>query len=170
MEEHEFSGFIAEHFSAIYRYAYRFARDTAVAEDIVQETFIKAWRSSDTFKKDMPVAPWLFRIAHNTAIDYLRKKKSIVFSHIVTDDENNEALFADTNIDIMEETIAREEKETLTTAIESLPVHYREVLLLRAEEMLSFEEIAIVVGKPLNTVKSLYRRGLALLATTLHLK
>jgi RNA polymerase sigma-70 factor (ECF subfamily) len=164
--EAAFAELIAEHFDAIYRYAYRYAREAAAAEDIVQETFIKAWKSSGTFKKDMPVLPWLFRIAHNTAIDYLRKKKPLMFSHL-NDGDGIEETLVDVSTDIMETSIAREEKETLTNAIEHLPAHYREVLLLRAEEMLSFEEISTVVGKPLNTVKSLYRRGLALLHKTL---
>jgi RNA polymerase sigma-70 factor (ECF subfamily) len=162
-----FSELITEHFDAIYRYAYRFVRDVAAAEDIVQETFIKAWKSRNSIKKDMTVRPWLFRIAHNTAIDHLRKKKMVMFSDMTTENEHAEELFADDSTNVMEESIARQERETLTNAIENLPAHYREVVLLRAEEMLSFEEISTVVQKPLNTVKSLYRRGLVLLRKSL---
>ncbi len=149
------------YFDMIYRYSYRFVQDTALAEDIVQETFIKMWRSIDTFREGMTVKPWLFRIAHNAAIDYLRKKKAIHFSAMT--EEGMEEQFEDADTNLLEETIAQEERDTLTSCIEALPTHYREVLLLRAEDMLTFEEIASVTGKPLNTVKSLYRRGLLIL-------
>jgi RNA polymerase sigma-70 factor (ECF subfamily) len=149
------------YFNMIYRYGYRFVHDAALAEDIVQDTFIKMWRSIDRFNESMTFRPWLFRIAHNTAIDQLRKKKAIRFSSL--GEEGTEERFSDEDTDVLEQTIAQEERDTLTRSIEALPTHYREVLLLRAEDMLTFEEIAAVTGKPLNTVKSLYRRGLAIL-------
>jgi RNA polymerase sigma-70 factor (ECF subfamily) len=110
--------------------------------------------------------PWLFRIARNTAIDHLRKKKAIPLSMFEDNDgfgkltAGNEAVFMDTTSDVLEESIAREEKATLSAAVGQLPLQYREVLVLRAEENLTFEEIGTTIGKPLNTVKSLYRRGL----------
>lgn len=155
------------YFDMIYRYSYRFVQDTASAEDIVQDTFIKMWKSTDSFRESMTVKPWLFRIAHNTAIDYLRKKKAIHFSAM--DEEGFAETLADTDVNVLEQTIAQEERDSLTKHIESLPTHYREVLLLRAEEMLTFEEIAAVTGKPLNTVKSLYRRGLVILQQQMQL-
>lgn len=149
------------YFDMIYRYAYRFVHDTALAEDIVQDTFIKMWRSIDHFNGTMTFKPWLFRIAHNTAIDQLRKKKAIHFSAM--GEQNMEENFSDTDTSILEQAIAQEERDRLTASIEALPTHYREILVLRAQEMLTFEEIATVTGKPLNTVKSLYRRGLVIL-------
>jgi RNA polymerase sigma-70 factor (ECF subfamily) len=151
------------YFDAIYRYAYRLANDRAAAEDIVQETFIKVWKSMARFDKDMKVKPWLYRIAHNTAIDYLRKKNAISFSAMEREERFEETV-PDDSINIMEQTIAREERETLTRKIEGLADHYKEVLLLRAEQSLTFEEISTVLRKPLNTVKSLYRRALLLLS------
>ncbi len=149
----------ARYFDAIYRYCYRLVQDTAVTEDVVQDTFIKVWKSAKTFREGMVFKPWLYRIAHNTAIDFLRKKKMITFSNI-GNQEVIEEIFTDESVNIMEETIAQEEKDTLTKKIESLPEHYKQVLLLRAEEMLTLEEISMTLQKPLNTVKSLYRRAL----------
>ncbi len=148
------------YFEAIYRYSYRFTKDTAASEDIVQDTFIKVWKSIARFDKGMKVKPWLYRIAHNTAIDYLRKKKMISFSAM---DEQFEETIADETIGTMEQAIALEERALLTQKIETLPTHYKEVLLLRAEASLTFEEISDALKKPLNTIKSLYRRALLLL-------
>jgi RNA polymerase sigma-70 factor (ECF subfamily) len=150
---------VERHFDSIYSYIYRFVHSVPEAEDIVQETFIKVWRQIDSFKAGSGIRPWLFRIARNTAIDHLRKKKSIPFSHF-SDEGEVDVVFADTSIDVLEETIAQEQKDHLTAAVEQLPLQYREVLVLRAEDNLTFEEIATTLGKPLNTVKSLYRRGL----------
>jgi RNA polymerase sigma-70 factor (ECF subfamily) len=155
---------ITRYFDMIYRYAYRFVNNTAAAEDIVQETFIKVWKYNSSHAKGAMVKPWLFRIAHNTAIDYIRKKKLVNFSELQMEEEVE---FPDTNTDILEESIAREAREKLTATLETLPARYREILVLRAEEQLTFEEIGEVLGKPVNTVKSLYRRGLLLLKETL---
>ncbi len=152
---------IRRYFDAIYRYVYRFVRTPAAAEDIVQETFIKVWKYSTRFKAGMTFKPWLYRIAHNTAIDYLRKKQPLSLEDTVED------TIADDTVALLEQSIAREEQERLTAAIESLPEHYRAVILLRNEEGLTFEAIGEVLGKSLNTVKSLYRRGLALLKKNL---
>jgi RNA polymerase sigma-70 factor (ECF subfamily) len=157
---------IERHFNSIYSYVFRFVKTTAEAEDVVQEVFIKVWRQIGRFKPGTGLRPWLFRIARNTAIDHLRKKKAIPLSMFEDNDgfgkltAGNEAVFMDTTSDVLEESIAREEKATLSAAVGQLPLQYREVLVLRAEENLTFEEIGTTIGKPLNTVKSLYRRGL----------
>lgn len=155
---------ITRYFDMIYRYAFRFVHSTAAAEDIVQETFIKVWKYNSSYTEGVMVKPWLFRIAHNTAIDYIRKKKLISFSELQIEEDIE---FADDATNILEESIAREANEKLTAALETLPARYREVLVLRAEEQLTFEEIAEILEKPANTVKSLYRRGLILLKESL---
>jgi len=160
-DEQALVALIERHFASIYSYVYRFVRNPTEAEDIVQETFIKVWRQLSHFKDGSGIRPWLFRIARNTAIDYLRKKKHIPFSHF--GEEGEAVVFEDTSIDLLEQSIAREQAVTLNDAIAQLPQHYREILVLRAEQDLTFEEISSTLNKPLNTVKSSYRRGLILL-------
>ena len=156
---------VERHFASIYSYAYRFVHSASAAEDITQETFIKVWKQLHRFKPGTGLRPWLFRIARNTAIDHLRKKKNIPLSYFEDQDgfgkltAGNEAIFAD-ETDSLEEAMGREDKVLLSDALKDLALHYREVLLLRAEQGMTFEEIGLSIGKPLNTVKSLYRRGL----------
>ncbi len=149
---------IERHFASMYSYVFRFVRTTAAAEDVTQEVFIKVWKQLHRFKPGTGLRPWLFRIARNTAIDHLRKKQSIPLSYF--EDNDNEAVFADASTDSLEEAMGREDKAALSDALQELDMRYREVLLLRAEQGLTFEEIGLSIGKPLNTVKSLYRRGL----------
>ncbi len=160
-DEVALTALIERHFASIYGYVYRYVHNPTEAEDIVQETFIKVWRQLDKFKEGMGIRPWLFRIARNTAIDYLRKKKHIPFSQFGEPDEI--AVFEDTGVNLMEESISREDVASLNAAIDRLPEQYREIIVLRAEQGLTFDEIADMLGKPLNTVKSTYRRGLAVL-------
>jgi RNA polymerase sigma-70 factor (ECF subfamily) len=150
---------IKRHFASIYSYIYRFVHHASAAEDVTQEVFIKVWRQIDRFKPGMGLRPWLFRIARNTAIDYLRKKKAIPFSYFA--DQGGEAVFADADADSLEQAMEKEDQALLDEAVQDLPLKYREVVLLRAEQGLTFEEISTALSKPLNTVKSLYRRGLA---------
>ncbi len=138
----------SRYFDAIYRYSYRLARDPAATEDIVQDTFIKVWKSIAGFNKGMSVKPWIYRIAHNTVID---------------EGEDFKESIPDESVGVLEQAVAREEKELLTQKIEALPLQYKQVVLLRVEELLTFEEISLSLNKPLNTVKSLYRRALLLL-------
>ncbi|HTH93419.1 MAG TPA: sigma-70 family RNA polymerase sigma factor [Candidatus Paceibacterota bacterium] len=151
---------IERHFSSIYSYVYRFVRTVPAAEDVTQEVFIKVWRQLDRFKPGTGLRPWLFRIARNTAIDYLRKRQSIPLSYFEENDSLDK-LTEDTTTDTLEEAMEKQDKTLLADAVQALPLHYKEVLLLRAEQDMTFEEIATTLGKPLNTVKSLYRRGLA---------
>lgn len=167
---------IERHFAVVYSYVYRFVRTVPAAEDVTQEVFIKVWKQLHRFKPGMGLRPWLFRIARNTAIDYLRKKKAIPLSAFEDPDgfdkftTGSEAILIDTTVNTLEEAMEREDKMLLSAAVQELPLRYREVVLLRAEQGLTFEEIAQVLKKPINTVKSLYRRGLVQLHQIISLK
>lgn len=151
---------ITKYFDSVYAYIVRLVGSHSEAEDIVQETFIKVWKQIDHFKPGLGLRPWLFRIARNTAIDHLRKKKNIPFSAF---GEENEVTFVDTEVNLLEQSINQENKQALEEAIAELKPSYREVIILRSQEGLTFDEISKTLDKPLNTVKSLYRRGLTLL-------
>ena len=158
---------IARHTGAIYHFVYRLVKDRQEAEDITQETFVKVWRNLKRYIHDTSFTPWLFTIARNTTLDHLRKKKMLVFSELtqsLSEDADNAVPFEETLPDeqpLPQELLASNETATLlSTALDALPFVYREVLVLRYKEDFSFGEIATILGRPENTVKSQCRRGL----------
>jgi RNA polymerase sigma factor (sigma-70 family) len=145
----------------LYNFSARFVGQ-AHAPDIVQEVFIKAWRNMKRFDPSKArFKTWIFTITRNTITDYLRKKKSIVFSDLTTEDEDS---FGDTVIDdapLPDKTLEKlQDKELLDSLISRLPTDYQTVLLLYYQEDMTFAEIGQMLSKPLNTVKSHHRRAL----------
>ncbi|MFZ2303379.1 MAG: RNA polymerase sigma factor [Minisyncoccia bacterium] len=153
---------VARNIGLVYRYALRMTKDIEQAEDITQETFVKLWRNIHKFDTEKNFRTWILGIAHNTAIDFLRKRKISVFSDFDTKDERN--AITDTLADIAPlapEIFEKEEtKKLLDSALEQISPMHHEVLALYYEEDLTFNEIGEILNKPLNTVKSQYRRAL----------
>lgn len=145
----------------IYNFAYWYSGDAAGAEDIAQEVFVKVWRNLKKFDHTKSFKTWIFAIAKNTALDFLKKKKAVPFSAF--DNKEGENIITETLADpapLPPELFARKElAQMLERAIASLAPKYREVLLLRYQEHLAFREIADVLHEPLDTVKSRYRRA-----------
>lgn len=155
-----FAKIVERNLALVYRYAFRMTRDTGDAEDITQETFVKVWRHIKKYNTNQNFSTWLLSIAHNTAIDLLRKRKDFVFS----DFDNEIGDFSETIADIAPlppEIFARaEQKKLLDGALGQLSPAYREILTLYNEEELTFAEIGAILDKSPNTVKSQYRRAL----------
>ena len=145
----------------VYNFVYRLARDKSLAEDITQETFIKVWKNLSKLDPERDKRPWILSIARNTTIDWLRKKQPLTFSQLSNDEDQD---FSEQIADLgpwPDELFARQELgQLLANALDELPPVYREVVVLHQEGDLSLEEVSQVVGRPLNTVKSQYRRAL----------
>ncbi len=135
------------------------------APDIVSETFIKVWKNIDRFDAEKAsFKTWIFTIAKNTATDFLRKKKSLLFSDIANSKDEEVNSFAE---NISDDTVLPDaalqkvqDANVLNNILDGLQPKYREVLLLHYQEEMTFDEIGKVLGKPLNTVKSHHRRAL----------
>ena len=157
---------INRHFKTVYRFVFGLVLDGPAAEDITQEVFVKVWRKLKSYDRKYSFKTWLLAIARNTAIDYLRKKKDIVFSEFETDAGDN--VLTDTLADEApwpDEVLARlEDSKIFNDIFKKIPALYREVLVLRYTNGLSLEEISRLLKRPPETVKSQHRRGL------LHLK
>lgn len=146
----------------IYNFVYKHgAKDEAT--DITQEIFIKVWKNLGKFNEEKAsFKTWLFTIARNTTTDFLRKKKSVLFSDLETTDvdmsfsEN----IPDTELLPHEKIEKLEVKESLEKTVEHLPLNYQTILTLYYQEEMTFGEIGKVLSKPLNTVKSWHRRAL----------
>lgn len=145
----------------VYNFLRQLVKDASVADDLTQETFIKAWKHIRRFDQSRSFKTWIFTIAKNTAYDYLRKKKSIPFSFFKKNEEDRgleeiseEGVLPD---EILEkEDLARELEEKL----KEIPRKYRSILFLHYKEDFSLYEIAEILKKPYNTVKSLHYRAL----------
>ena len=157
-----FSALVARYSRDAYGFAFFMAKDQSDADDIAQETFVKVWKNLGKFKPGQRFKSWLLAIAHNTAIDYLRKRRHLAFSRF-EDDEGANVLYetlADEEPTADDLAALAESAAKTAEAITELPDIYRSVLALRYEGGMSFEEISGLLDKPVNTVKSQHRRAL----------
>jgi len=164
-DEKALEALIERYLKPIYSFIYRYLGDVSEAEDATQETFIKAWRNLKKFNQEKNFKIWLFQIAKNTALDYLKKKKAIPFSEF--ENEKGENIIVETltdNSPLPAELFDKKQTaQMLNAAMEKLPPQYRMVLFLRYNDHFTFQEIADIFGEPLNTVKSRHRRAILLL-------
>ena len=146
----------------------RVVRRAEDAEDLAQETFVRMFRALDRYDPERPFTAWLFTIATRLAIDHLRRRRVQTVSLTVAEPGSTE----EHELDVMDqgprpdEVTSNAEEERITQdLIDSLPEHYRIVVLLRHQQDLSYEEIAEALNLPLGTVKARIHRARALLKT-----
>jgi RNA polymerase sigma-70 factor (ECF subfamily) len=153
----------------VYNFAFKLTGDLHASEDIAQDSFVKAWKNIRKYRQGSNFLTWLFAIARNTAIDWLRQKKEATFSSFENAEGENK--FVETLQDselLPDELLARaEDKNYIETLLTELNPIYREVLTLRYSSNLTFEEIGEILRKPLHTVKSQHRRALIALRACL---
>ena len=150
-----FARLYEEHFDKIYRYIYLRLGNQTEAEDLTQEVFVKALEAIGSYKwRSLPFASWLFRIAHNQIIDYIRKQgrveKVTWDDNIVHVDEPNPALIAEQKLEV----------EELAANVKNLSLAQREVISLRFGAGFSIAEAAKALDKSPGTVKALQYNGI----------
>jgi len=163
--EESFEILIKSYLKPICNFVYRYLNNGQEAEDITQEVFVKVWRNLKKFDQSKSFKTWIFSIAKNTSIDWLKKKKTIPLSNFKN--KEGEDLFIETLADpapLPNEIFERVNiANMLNAAINQLSLKYRIVLLLRYNDHFNFREIAETLNEPLNTIKSRHRRALVLL-------
>lgn len=145
----------------------RMVRDTALAEDLAQETFVKVFTRLSTFDSRHKFSSWIFKIAHNATVDFLRHPRPPMSS---LDDGQESAGKQVLDAATPSPLAAAERSElagALDAAIDRLRPEYRHVVILRYQEEFSQEEIAEVLNLPLGTVKSNLHRARTELAETM---
>jgi RNA polymerase sigma-70 factor (ECF subfamily) len=148
---------ISPHLRAVYNFARGLVRNEHDAEDVVQESLIKAMAAAGGFRgRDSRV--WLFAIVRNTGINLLRRRRSEARVELGDLPEP-----ADRAADPEAALIRQSRRERIRAAIDALPEEFREALVLRELEELSYKEIAAVTGAPIGTVMSRLSRARALL-------
>ncbi|MBI4802412.1 MAG: RNA polymerase sigma factor [Elusimicrobia bacterium] len=144
----------------IYSFIRRLIENPQDAEDQTQETFIKAFRRLDSYDPAYPFITWLFRIAHNASVDFLRAKRP----QTVSIDDEDAPLELEDKGDCVETAVSvKMETERAERLLASLPPLYREILLLKYHEELTGREMAEVLGIPEGTVKIRLFRARALM-------
>ena len=151
-----------EHLQSKYKYVVaglirRMVRNEEDVQDLVQESFIKAYNALETFKFGYSFSSWLYRIASNTCIDFLRKKKLQTISisqPLETSDDDHYFEIEDRSYQPDLKVLDQEKINALKKAIDDLPENYREIVKLRHEEELDYKEIAQRLDLPLGTVKA----------------
>ena len=142
---------------AIFNFIYRMVRDREQVEDLTQEAFIKAFASLKSFNEEYAFSTWLYKIATNNSIDYIRKKKLQMFSidkPIESKDSDFTFELPDDSYEADRELISDQRAVMLNEAIDQLPEKYRLVIRLRHVEERSYEEIAKMLKLPIGTVKA----------------
>jgi RNA polymerase sigma-70 factor (ECF subfamily) len=133
------------------------------AEDLAQETWVRVLQRGSQYNGRQRFDPWLFAIARNLAIDYLRKKRKRVQTASLPNDRDAMLLLPTSGPSPFEAAARSEDAIRLAGQLQILSPLYREALLLRFQEELSLPEIAQVLGAPVTTVTSRIYRGLAAL-------
>jgi RNA polymerase sigma-70 factor (ECF subfamily) len=147
----------------VYHMVLKMIRNTDDAEDLTIEAFAKAFKNLHKFKKDYTFSTWLFRIATNNAIDFIRKKKLNTFSlNTSFTDDGGESVTIDVedkNLNPQEVAIKEQKIELVQMFVTKLPPKYQRLVRLRYFDELSYDEIAKTLEAPLGTVQAQLHRA-----------
>ena len=166
----EFEAIALEHFNALYTTSMRLTRDPVEAQDLVQETYLKAYRFFHRFESRTNIKAWLFTLLRNTYINTYRKasrQQQVDFDQIAP-------MYAATSSEpelkdhrSAEEMLGYLVQDDVKRALDALPEEYRLVVLLADLEDFAYKEIAAIIGCPVGTVMSRLFRGRRLLRKSL---
>lgn len=136
-------------------YVYRMVGDYEAALDLTQEIFIKVYNSLARYRAEFKFSTWIYKIAHNCAVDYLRRnnvrEQSLVGG---TDGDTYDIPLESTKLTPEQESEREERRIEIENVVRALPAAYRELIILRHSQDLTYEEIVEVTGLPLGTVKN----------------
>jgi RNA polymerase sigma-70 factor (ECF subfamily) len=150
----------------VFSLIYRMVRDRELSEDLSQDTFVKILNNIDRYRPEFKLSSWLFKIANNVAIDYLRKRRLDTVSVDGAPNADSQDAVDASSFDVavaqesaLEEIEARELGSAIERAIAALRPEYRACIMLRHVEDRSYEEIAATLDLPLGTVKTYIHRA-----------
>src|SRR6202167_853483 len=145
------------------RYLIYLSGNRELAEDLFQETWIRVLERGHQYDGKREFSTWLFAVARNLTIDYLRKKSPVSLDGLMENEDHAPLEPSDTRPMAWEVVQQHEQAERINVAMVRIPAEYREAIVLRFQDGLALEDIAAVTGAPLGTVKSRLYRGLNLL-------
>jgi RNA polymerase sigma-70 factor (ECF subfamily) len=152
-----YRGLMKKYHDQVFNVLYRMVHQKDEVEDLTQEAFIKAFASLKNFNGEFAFSTWLFKIAQNNCIDFIRKKKLQTFSiDKPVESKDGEMMFEipDSTYEPDKELIERQRAHLLEEAIKALPPKYRTVIIMRHSEEKDYQEIADELNVPIGTVKA----------------
>lgn len=153
--ESSFEELVRRYQRPIVSYVYRMLNDYDSSLDVTQEVFIKVYNSLDRYSCDYKFSTWLYRIAHNAAIDHLRRNSMNAQSLETENGDGTYQLQIESPNPTPEQDRERSEwRAEIESVVKELPTAYRDLILLRHSRDMSYDEIAEVTGLPLGTVKN----------------
>lgn len=157
---HAFEEIVRRYKDPLYNFTNRLLGDSIFSEDIVQETFLRVYRNKHRYHQIAKFSTWIYTIASNLAKTELRRRKIRKFFSISSkgSDERDYDL-PDSNSDVEREIDGVLKNEIILKEINALPAHFRQAVLLRDVQDLSYDEISVILRVPLGTVKSRVNRG-----------
>lgn len=161
-DEKAFEELLSAYRRPVYGICLRMVRNEADAEDLAQEVFVRTFNVLDRYNPAYPFSSWLYRIASNLCIDFIRARRK---GHVSLDeplpggDGDMQRQFPSDRSDPARELETKEMMDVLEEALAALPEHYRIIVILRHQEHLSYEEIADNLDIPLGTVKARIHRA-----------
>lgn len=169
-KQEDFNEEIIPHLDALYNFGLRLTSDPNDAEDLVQDTIVKAYRFFSSYEKGTNAKAWLFRILKNSYINNYRKKskkpQQVDYDEVSTFYETIRAERTDTS-DLEDKMFRELIDDELSTALDNIPEDFRTVVLLCDVEDFTYEEIANMLDVPIGTIRSRLHRGRNLLKAEL---
>ncbi len=165
-DQKAFEELARKHRPSVYHIVFKIVRDRETSDDLVQETFMKAFSSLASYRPEFKFSTWLYKIAANCSIDHLRKRRIQALSlerHLSDEDGHRPLDVPDYSYNPERDLERKEQRFSIEEAIASLPAKYREVIIYRHKDDKSYEEIADLLGIPIGTVKARIFRARELL-------
>jgi RNA polymerase sigma-70 factor (ECF subfamily) len=153
--EDGFNELVRRYQRPIAAYVYRMVGDYDAALDLTQEVFIKVYSSLARYRPEFKFSTWIYKIAHNASVDHLRRSASreqAIISEV--DGEEREMTVMSRKLSPEQEYAVEERRAEIERVVRQLPSVYRELIILRHQHDLSYDEIAEVMSLPLGTVKN----------------
>lgn len=144
----------------LYRYLLRIVRQPETAEDLFQQTWLRVMERIRSYDSQRSFEGWMFALAHNLAIDHLRRYRPESLDEPLPSGDARSELIEGSGPGALEQLLSREQTGWLADSVADLPLVFREVLTLRFEEEMKLEEMAAVLTLPLGTVKTRLHRAL----------
>jgi len=154
------AGLMERYQHRLYRYLLRIVCDPGMAEDLFQQTWLRVMQRIHKYDPQRNFEGWLFSVAHNIAIDYIRRRRPQSLNEPTASGETQPDLARSTDTGALDQLLSQERADWVLDLVASLPLPFREIITLRFEEEMKLEEIATTLALPIGTVKTRLHRAM----------